>query len=64
MTQSKIARSRPRNPFVALARFRRAGAHAPAERRPDRKDERRFYIRDLAGFELLPCEDDADDKSE
>ena len=61
MSKSKVPRSKPRNPLVALLRFRKAGKHAP-EAGGIRQAERRFHIRDLAGFDLPPWEDDADDK--
>jgi hypothetical protein len=61
MSKSKIARSKPRNPLVALLRFRRAGKHAQ-EPGGIRQAERRYYIRDLAGFDLAPYEDASDDK--
>jgi hypothetical protein len=61
MSKSKIARSKPRNPFAVFARFRRAGKHAP-EPGGIRQAERRYYIRDLAGFDLMPVGDEADDK--
>jgi len=61
MSKSKISRSKPRNPLVALARFRRAGKHAP-ESGGVRQAERRHYIRSLAGFEIVPYDDVPDDK--
>jgi len=61
MSKSKISRSKPRNPLVALARFRRAGKHAP-EAGSVRQAERRHYIRALAGFELVPFDDEPDEK--
>jgi len=62
MSKSKIARSKPRNPLVALLRFRRAGKHAP-EPGGIKQAERRYYIRDLAGFDIAPYEDEPEDKS-
>jgi hypothetical protein len=61
MSKSKIARSKPRNPLVALIRFRRAGKHAP-EPGSSRQALRRHFIRDLAGFDLAPYEEEPDDK--
>ena len=61
MSKSKIARSKPRNPFAVFARFRRAGKHGP-EPGGIRQAERRYYIRDLAGFDIVPVEEDPDDK--
>jgi hypothetical protein len=62
MSKSKIPRSKPRNPLVALVRFRRAGKHAP-EPGGIRQEERRYYVRDLAGFDLAPYDEPPDDKS-
>jgi hypothetical protein len=61
MSKSKIARSKPRNPLAVLARFRRAGKHA-TEPGGVRQAERRYTLRDLAGFEITPYEDAPEDK--
>ena len=62
MSKSRNERSKPRNPLVALVRFRRAGKHVP-EPGGIRQAERRYYVRDLAGFDLAPFDDAPDDKS-
>ena len=51
-----IPSSKPRNPLVAVARFLRAGRHE-REAGAVRQSERRFLIRELAGFELTPYDE-------
>ncbi len=47
MTKLIVKPSRPRNPLVAAARFRQAGAHGPSER-AHRRDGRQALKRELA----------------
>jgi len=44
---------KPRNPLVALARFRRAGSHRPGSR-PLRRDEQRALQRELDRMKHSP----------
>jgi hypothetical protein len=50
MTKSIVASSKPRNPLVAAARFRRAGSHRP-EPGSQRQAGRRRLQREIAALE-------------
>jgi len=53
MKSRVIAQSRPRNPYVAAARFRQAGVHVDAQA-SRRGEERRELLRELACLDEQP----------
>ena len=50
MSKSIVASSKPRNPLVAAAKFRRAGQHRP-EPGSLRQAEHRLLKREIAGLD-------------
>ena len=51
MTKITVPTARPRNPFVAAARFRHAGAHG-ADHAADRREGRLALKRELTELDL------------
>ncbi|MFL6626020.1 MAG: hypothetical protein ACJ8G1_06185 [Vitreoscilla sp.] len=51
MTKITVPVARPRNPFVAAARFRQAGEHG-GDQRAERRDGRQALKRELSQLDL------------